>query len=151
MDNKMAEVAKLLGVELDEVFFFKGRSGRLSCYTYYSKTYLKFTESGLKESVNRTSWHNAAAWMWKSLITGTLQIIKLPWKPSRGDAYYMPSTVSSNKYIKLFWIDSKSDEDSYQQGLIFRTEKEAVELAEEMLDVARKRFAGGTKQEENNG
>lgn len=89
--------------------------------------------------------------MWKGLITGALKITKLPWKPSRGDAYYMPSTVSSNKYIKLFWIDSKSDEDSYQQGLIFRTEKEAVELAEEMLDVARKRFAGGTKQEENNG
>lgn len=58
MDNKMAEVAKLLGVELDEVFFVKGCSG---CYTYYSKTYLKFTESGLKESVNRTSWHSAVA------------------------------------------------------------------------------------------
>lgn len=67
MDNKMAEVAKLLGVELDEVFFFKGRSG---CYTYYPKTYLKFTESGLKESADRTSWHSAAAWVWKGLITG---------------------------------------------------------------------------------
>ena len=148
MDNKMAEVAKLLGVELDEFFFFKGCSG---CYTYCSKTYLKFTENGLKESVNRTSWHSAAAWVWKGLITGALKITKLPWKPSCGDAYYMPSTTSINKCIKLFWIDSKSDEDSYQQGLIFRTEKEAVELAEEMLDVARKRFAGGTKQEENNG
>lgn len=139
MDNKMAEVAKLLGVELDEVFSFKGRSG---CYTYCSKTYLKFTESGLKESVNRTSWHSAAAWVWKGLITGSLKITKLPWKPSRGDAYYIPTTVSIGKCIKLFWIDSKSDEDSYQQGLIFRTKEEAVELAEEMLDVARKRFAG---------
>lgn len=139
MDNKMAEVAKLLGVELDEVFSFKGRSG---CYTYCSKTYLKFTENGLKESVNRTSWHSAAAWVWKGLITGALKITKLPWKPSRGDAYYMPPTTSINKCIKLFWIDSKSDEDYYQQGLIFRTEKEAVELAEEMLDLARKRFAG---------
>ncbi len=148
MDNKMAEVAKLLGVELDEVFFLKGRSG---CYTYYSKTYLKFTESGLKESVNRISWHSAAAWVWKGLITGALKITKLPWRPSRGDAYYMPSTASIGKYIKLFWTGSKADKSSYQQGLIFRTEKEAVELAEEMLDVARKRFAGGTKQEENNG
>lgn len=52
MDNKMAEVAKLLGVEFDEVFFLKGRSG---CYTHYPKTRLKFTENGLKESVNRTS------------------------------------------------------------------------------------------------
>lgn len=138
MDNKMKEVAKILGVELEEVFSFKGSSG---CYTYCSDTYLKFTENGLKESVNRTSWHNAAAWMWKGLITGALKINKLPWKPSRDDAYYMPSTISIGKYIKLFWTGSKNDEDSYQQGLVFRTEKEAVELAEEMLDVARKKFA----------
>ena len=142
----MAEVAKLLGVELNEVFFVKGCSG---CYTYYSKTYLKFTESGLKDSVNRTSWHSAAAWVWKSLITGALKINKLPWKPSRDDAYYMPSVISIGKYIKLFWTGSKNDEDSYQQGLVFRTEKEAVELAEEMLDVARKKFAMAKEARDN--
>ena len=146
MDNKMAEVAKLLGVELNEVFFVKGCSG---CYTYYSKTYLKFTESGLKDSVNRTSWHSAAAWVWKSLITGALKINKLPWKPSRDDAYYMPSIISIGKCIKLFWTGSKNDEDSYQQGLVFRTEKEAVELAEEMLDVARKKFAMAKEARDN--
>ena len=146
MDNKMAEVAKLLGVELNEVFFVKGCSG---CYTYYSKTYLKFTESGLKDSVNRTSWHSAAAWVWKSLITGALKINKLPWKPSRDDAYYVPSVRSIDKYIKLFWTGSKNDEDSYQQGLVFRTEKEAVELAEEMLDVARKKFAMAKEARDN--
>ena len=146
MDNKMAEVAKLLGVELNEVFFVKGCSG---CYTYYSKTYLKFTESGLKDSVNRTSWHSAAAWVWKSLITGALKINKLPWRPSRDDAYYMPSIISIGKYIKLFWTGSKNDEDSYQQGLVLRTRKEAVELAEEMLDVARKKFAMAKEARDN--
>lgn len=146
MDNKMIEVAKLLGVELEEVFSFKGHSG---CYTYCSETYLKFTENGLKESVNRTSWHNAAAWIWKGLITGALKINKLPWRPSRDDAYYMPSIISIGKYIKLFWTGSKNDEDSYQQGLVFRTEKEAVELAEEMLDVARKKFAMAKEARDN--
>ena len=146
MANKMKEVAKLLGVELEEVFSFKGRSG---CYTYCSETYLKFTENGLKESVNRTSWHNAAAWIWKGLITGALKINKLPWKPSRDDAYYMPSVISIGKYIKLFWTGSKNDEDSYQQGLVLRTEKEAVELAEEMLDVARKKFAMAKEARDN--
>lgn len=146
MDNKMKEVAKLLGVELEEVFSFKGHSG---CYTYCSETYLKFTENGLKESVNRTSWHNAAAWMWKGLITGALKINKLPWRPSRGDVYYMPAVISINKCIKLFWTGSKNDEDSYQQGLVFRTEKEAVELAEEMLDIARKKFAMAKEARDN--
>lgn len=139
MNNHMAGVAKLLGVELEEVFFFKGRSG---CYTYYPKTHLKFTENGLKESADRTSWHSARAWMWECLITGALQIIKLPWEPSYGDAYYMPSVVSIGKYLRLFWTGSESDKSSYQQGLICRTKEEAVKLAEEMLDIARKKFAG---------
>lgn len=137
--NHMAEIAEMLGVELDEVFLSKGCSG---CYTYHSKTYFKFTKSGLKESVNRTSWHSAAAWVWKSLMTGALQIAKLPWEPSYGDTYYMPSVVNSGKYLKLFWTGSEGDKSSYQQGLVHRTKEEAVELAEEMLGVARKRFAG---------
>lgn len=146
MDNKMMEVAKLLGIELGEVFSFKGRSG---CYTYCSKTYLKFTESGLKESVNKTSWHSAAAWIWKGLITGALQIIKLPWEPSYGDTYYMPSVVNSGKYLKLFWAGSKGDKSSYQQGLVYKTSREAIELAEEMLDVARKKFAMAKEARDN--
>ena len=136
MTNRIAEVAKMLGVELDEVFFFKGRSG---CYTYYPKTRLKFTENGLKESADRTSWHSAAAWVWKGLITGALQIVKLPWKPSYGEAYYMPSVVNSDKYLKLFWTGSEGDKSSYQQGLVYKTKEEAIKLAEEMLTVAKDR------------
>lgn len=136
MTNHMKEVAEMLGVELDEVFFFKGRSG---CYTHYPKTRLKFTENGLKESADRTSWHSAAAWVWKGLITGALQIVKLPWKPSYSDAYYMPSIISIGKYIKLFWTGSEADKSSYQQGLICRTKEEAIELAEEMLAIAKDR------------
>ncbi|MCI7078740.1 MAG: hypothetical protein MR949_07180 [Veillonellaceae bacterium] len=144
MANHMAEVAKLLGVKLGEVFFIRE-------YPSDSKMYLKFTENGLERSLDKDSWAKAAGWVWELIITGALKINKLPWRPSRDDAYYMPSIISIGKYIKLFWTGSKNDEDSYQQGLVFRTEKEAVELAKEMLDVARKRFAGGTKQEENNG
>lgn len=135
MANHMAGVAKLLGVEVGEVFFIRE-------YPSDSKMYLKFTENGLERSLDKDSWTKAAGWVWEQIITGALKINKLPWRPSRDDAYYMPSIISIGKYIKLFWTGSKNEEDSYQQGLVFRTEKEAVKLAEEMLDVARKRFAG---------
>ena len=134
MANHMAEVAKLLGVKLGEVFFIKE-------YPSDSKMYLKFTENGLERSLDKDSWAKAAGWVWELIITGALKINKLPWRPSRSDTYYMPSVTSIDKYIKLFWTGSKNDEDSYQQGLVLRTKKEAVELAEEMLDVARKKFA----------
>ena len=132
MANYMAKVAKLLGVKLGEVFFIKE-------YPSDSKMYLKFTENGLERSLDKDSWAKAAGWVWELIITGALKINKLPWRPSRSDTYYMPSVTSIDKYIKLFWTGSKNDEDSYQQWLVLWTKKEAVELAEEMLDVARKK------------
>ena len=139
MTNHMEEVAKLLGVELEEVFkVTDDDSGKY--HNYY-----KFTEKkGIEVSEDNVKWEadTAGTLVLKWLLIGVARIIKLPWKPSRHDTYYMPSVTSIDKYIKLFWTGSKNDEDSYQQGLVLRTKKEAVELAEEMLDVARKRFAG---------
>ena len=142
MNNKMKDVSKLFGVKLGEVFFTKEHPSD-------SKMYLKFTENGLERSLDKDSWAKAAGWVWERIITGALKINKLPWRPSRHDAYYMPTVTSIDKYIKLFWTGSKNDEDSYQHGLVFRTEKEAVELAEEMLDVARKKFAMAKEARDN--
>ena len=48
MDNKIIEVAKLLGVEIGEVFFIRE-------YPSDSKMYLKFTENGLERSLDKDS------------------------------------------------------------------------------------------------
>lgn len=136
MTNHMAEVAQMLGVELEEVFkVTDDDSGKY--HNYY-----KFTEKkGIEVSEDNVKWEAdiAGTLVLEWLLIGVARIIKLPWKPSLGDVYYMPSVTSIDKYIKIFWADSRNDEDYYQQGLVLRTEKEAVELAEEMLDVARKK------------
>ena len=138
MTNHMAEVAQMLGVELEEVFkVTDDDSGKY--HNYY-----KFTEKkGIEVSEDNVKWEadTAGTLVLKWLLIGVARIIKLPWRPSRGDVYYMPSVTSIGKYIKLFWTGSRNDEGSYQQGLVLRTKKEAIELAEEMLDVARKKFA----------
>ena len=135
MDNKMSSVADLLGMELGEVF-------RIKDYPTYPETYFRFTDDGLMQSVDMIAWTKPSAWVLESLITGVLQITKLPWKPSYGDTYYIPFVVNADKYKKLFWLNLKGDEIFYQQGLVYRTKEEAIKLAEEMLDVARKGFAG---------
>ena len=136
--NYMAEVAGLFGVELGEVFkVTDDDSGKY--HNYY-----RFTEKkGIEVSEDNVKWEadTAGTLVLKWLLIGVARIIKLPWRPSRGDVYYMPSVTSIGKYIKLFWTCSKNDEGSYQQGLVLRTKKEAIELAEKMLDVARKKFA----------
>ena len=146
MTNHMAEVAQMLGVELEEVFkVTDDDSGKY--HNYY-----KFTEKkGIEVSEDNVKWEadTAGTLVLKWLLIGVARIIKLPWRPSRGDVYYMPSVTSIGKYIKLFWTGSRNDEGSYQQGLVLRTEKEAVELAEEMLDVARKKFAMAKEARDN--
>ena len=136
-NNYMAEVAKLLGVELGESF--KITSDTQGDY----QNYYRFTENNcLEMSDDGVEWKTTiVVVLLKHILMGDIRIIKLPWRPSRGDVYYMPSVTSIDKYIKLFWTGSRNDEGSYQQGLVLRTKKEAIELAEEMLDVARKKFA----------
>ena len=137
MTNHMAEVAQMLGVELEEVFkVTDDDSGKY--HNYY-----KFTEKkGIEVSEDNVKWEadTAGTLVLKWLLIGVARIIKLPWKPQRGETYYMPSVTSIGKYIKLFWTGSRNDEGSYQQGLVLRTKKEAVELAEEMLDITRKKI-----------
>ena len=136
----MAEVAKLLGVELGESF--KITSDTQGDYPSDYQNYYQFTENNCFEtSVDGVKWETATVIVLRGILMGDVRIIKLPWRPSRGDVYYMPSVTSIGKYIKLFWTGSRNDESSYQQGLVLRTKKEAIELAEEMLDVARKKFA----------
>ena len=147
--NYMAEVAKLLGVELGESF--KITSDTQGDYPGDYQNYYRFTENNCFEtSADGVEWKTTiAAVLLKHILMGDIRIVKLPWRPSRDDVYYMPSVTSVGKYIKLFWTGSRNDEISYQQGLVLRTKKEAVELAEEMLDVARKKFAMANERVKN--
>lgn len=65
-ENKMEEVAKLLGVELDEEFRVYGWDG-----------FCKITELGLERYVKEKSWLMDSI-MLTDLIKGTAKIIKLP-------------------------------------------------------------------------
>lgn len=135
MTNRMSSVADLLGMELGEVF-------RIKDYPTFPETYFRFADDGLMQSVDTIAWTKPSAWVLGSLITGALQITKLPWKPSCGEVFYMPSVINENKYIRLFWHDSGTYKSFYQQGMICRTKEEAIKLSEKMLDVVRKKFAG---------
>ena len=139
--NCMAEVAQMFGLELEEHFHITKKS--------YENTVYKFTKDGVAFYDNKLrTWYESVGAL-AGILTGETEVVKLPWKPSRDDVYYMPSVTSVGKYIKLFWTGSRNDEDSYQQGLVLRTKKEAIELAEEMLDVARKKFAMAKEARDN--
>ena len=82
MNSHMAGVAKLLGVELEEVF-------RLKEY----ESYFKFTEKDFESSVNGTTWLAADSLTLRFILEGKVTIKKLPWKPKNGEKYYCVSVV----------------------------------------------------------
>ena len=134
MTNHMAEVAQMLGVELEEVFkVTDDDSGKY--HNYY-----KFTEKkGIEVSEDNVKWEadTAGTLVLKWLLIGVARIIKLPWKPQRGETYYIPCIVAQPKYMYsvLYWSNDDYDKEYYRRGLVCKNPEEAIALTEKMLAV----------------
>ena len=112
MANYMAEVAKMLGVELGEEF---------ECSNGY-KYILR--EDGIIESGYRyfSSTDNSSSVL-VALLNGKMVIKPKPWKPSKGDKYwYISSNGSADYYC---WTDDTLDFLCYKLGNCCKTAHEA--------------------------
>lgn len=123
MANRMEEIAKMFNVELREVFQIKDY-----------KTYYRFTSSGLEESADRISWKGSTISIWCHIITGTVDIVKLPWLPNDGEYCYIADITRPEKYFPSMWEDGVTiNEYRFEHGFVFRTKKEAIEYANKIL------------------
>lgn len=118
--NHMKQIAEMLGVELGEEFKIKYNTGT-SEDTFY------LTEDGCHHHGGTISPKKL-----NKLITGTIEIIKLPWKPKNGDRYYdvHPDGTIGNT---IFSCDSTYDLAMLYMGNCFRTEKEAETHKDEIM------------------
>lgn len=89
MANHMKEVAKLLGVELEEVF-------RLEKY----ESYFRFTREYFESSLDGNNWSIAHNLTLLAVLNGAATIKKLPWKPKYDEKYYIPSISNAFGYNK---------------------------------------------------
>lgn len=127
--NYMADVAKMLGVELGEEFKMDG-----------SDKILKFYKNGL-------CFQCGGAWLRADsnlidLIKGGSKIVKLPWQPKVGDEYYYPS-FDLKRVSNSRWNDETFDFAYKEAGMVFKTKKEC----EEALPELRKKYLGGNDNE----
>lgn len=136
MDNKMMEVAKLLGLELGEIFQV-GNDESLKNY------YFRFTKIGLEFSKSEDDdiWITADSYKVFSLLRGELSIIKLPWMPLMEEVYYVPRIYydDSGMYSKCCCRGNNADNEFYQLGIIFRTPEGAIAMTKKMLAVAKEK------------
>lgn len=117
--NYMADVAKMLGVELEEEFFLT-----------HSNVRYKITNNGLCYK-NGNDWSVFSDSSLVNLIKGAFEIKKLPWKPKKGERYYYVSWYKENgKWIiraewQEYWPTYDGDVLRVDTGNCFKTCEEA--------------------------
>lgn len=128
--NCMAEVAKLLGVELMETFKIAD-----DIFGEHPK-YYRFTENVCLEASNDGGkWETADAGVLEDILVGDVRIVKLPWKPRKGEMYYFPDMGTSSLGSCLCWLGTETDKNLYDRGFVFQTIEEAIATAKRILAI----------------
>ena len=134
MANYMAEVAKLLGVELGESFKIAD-----DIFGEHPK-YYRFAENVCLEASNDGGyWETADAGVLEDILMGDVRIVKLPWRPKYDETYYTPSISNAFGYNSFYWKGDDSDEKYYNFGIICKSKEEAIALRQKMLAVAKEK------------
>ena len=115
--NLIPEIARMLGVELGEEFKVKGRE-----YIFH------FVDNGLiayRTDGSVLPYENCLAhFLW--LINGEEEIVKLPWKPKKGDVYFTFELLGGKWVVRSFWWGGFPNEYALlDKGWVFRSEEKA--------------------------
>lgn len=119
MANLIPKIAQMLGVEIGEEFEIKGRKGL---------TYKFIIDELIVCNDNNTETAYISANMTLvSLIRGNSEIIKLPWKPKKGELYYSFGFRNCPKWgvSQQNWGNHPCDYALLDKGWIYRTRAEA--------------------------
>jgi len=116
--NLIPQIAKMLGVELGEAFKVKGDD---------ETTYI-FTDDGLKLTydggIGIVEISSDVAFA--ALVNGKDEIVKLPWKPKKGDVYFTFELLGGKWVVRSFWWGGFPNEYALlDKGWIYRTCEEA--------------------------
>lgn len=107
------KIAEMLGVELGEEFKVKGYDP--TCW--FDLDGLHF-DGWVAEDEEDAMLHN--------LLCGEAEIIKLPWKPKKGDVYFTFGLLGDKWVVRSLWWGGFPEEYALlSKGWMYRSEKEA--------------------------
>lgn len=116
--NLIPEIARMLGVKVGEKFKVKGDD---------ELTY-RFTSDGLKLTYNNNMEisGSAASAALIALLNGTDKIVKLPWKPKKGETYFTFELLNGKWVVHSLWCSGFPSEYALlDKGWVYRTREEA--------------------------
>lgn len=115
--NLIPEIAKMFGVELGEEFKVETRGG--------NEYICNFTMAGLFEHDNKESGSYNKELL-ADIICGNAEIVKLPWKPKKGETYFTFELLSGKWVVHSLWCSGFPSEYALlDKGWVYRTREEA--------------------------
>lgn len=130
MASCMKNIAQGLGVKLNEVFLIDDDK-------YMIRDYFRITENDLEYDFRRQfsshSWGPADKRVLVLLVTGRVEITKLPWTPKKDEIYYTPFISGGSLFTSYAWRGDDVDRTNLQKGIVCKTSEEATEMAKKML------------------
>lgn len=115
--NLIPEIAKMLGVELGEEFKidkYDGLTFKFAENMLMSRSDLKGAEWGITYVIL------------SELLGGDAEIVKIPWKPKKGDGYYTFEIFRGKWVVRsLWWTGAPCNYALLDKGWVFRTKEEA--------------------------
>lgn len=115
--NLIPEICKMLGVELGEEFKIKGREGAI----------YKFIVDGLLVSYDDAEKvYTATHVPLVGLVRGDIEIVKLPWKPKKGETYYTFELLGDKWVVRSSrWGGFPNEYALLDKGWVYRSQAEA--------------------------
>lgn len=115
--NLIPEIAHMLGVKLGEEFKVVYKVGfEIIC---------NFTKEGVFVHEEGCSGKHDKELL-TDIICGKAEIVKLPWKPKKGDAYYTFEIFRGKWVVRsLWWTGAPCTYALLDKGWVFRTKEEA--------------------------
>ena len=132
--NLILEVANLLGVETGEKFMI-----RQNKYIFEDSIFMIDKDNGLLKILDDGNFEEENAALYH-VLSGEVEIVKLPWEPEYKEYYYWPS-VKQKMVMRSAWWGATDGYCLKALGMIYSTEEDAKEhLAEDYQRLTGKRL-----------
>ena len=132
--NLIPEIAKLLGVEMEEAFKIR----RPAYEVCENGVYAFFENEGLMKRNEQGEFDNNSSIEFEDLCLGNYEIVKLPWEPKYGEIYYFLD-INEKEIMSYTWENDTFDYAMKALGMIYRTEAKAKDhMAEDYMKLTGK-------------
>lgn len=139
--NLILKIAEMLGMELGEEFKIKDNTGTLdsvslnSVYAFVEQDSFEGPVLAVSTGESRPLYmpprplEPIALKVFELLCRGKCEVVKLPWKPKKGETFYSFYAHKNTPWIivEYEWDENPADFSSLKAGWLFRTREEAEE------------------------